>query len=69
MAVLCFTCPNTRQRVPTNIETDVNGLRAVWSARLKVHCSLCGEVHEISVREAFVDSALYDATDRLRSLI
>jgi len=69
MAVLFFTCPNTQRRAPTNIGTDVKSLRAAWSEKLKVDCSLCGEVHEMSVRETFVDSALHDATDRLRGLI
>lgn len=69
MAVLFFTCPNTQRRAPTNIETDVKSLRAAWSGKLKVNCSLCGEMHEMSVRETFVDSALHDATDRLRGLI
>ena len=66
MAVLFFTCPNTQRRAPTNNETDVKSLRAAWSEQLKVHCSLCGEVHEMSVRETFVDNALHDATDRSR---
>jgi hypothetical protein len=69
MAILFFTCPNTRQRAPTGIETDVQSLRATWSERLKVNCSLCGEVHEMTVRETFVDSALLDATDRMRRMI
>jgi hypothetical protein len=69
MAILFFTCPNTRQRAPTGIETDVKNLRATWSERLKIHCSLCGEVHEMTVRETYVDSALLDATDRMRRMI
>jgi transcription elongation factor Elf1 len=69
MGVLSFTCPNTQRRALTNIETNVKSLRAVWSEMLKVNCSLCGEVHEMSVRETFVDSALHEATDRLRRLI
>jgi hypothetical protein len=47
----------------------VQSLRATWSERLKVNCSLCGEVHEMTVRETFVDSALLDATDRMRRMI
>jgi hypothetical protein len=66
MAVLYFTCPNTRRRAPTSIETGVESLRATGSQTLKIHCSLCGEVHEILVSEIFVDSALLDATDPLR---
>jgi hypothetical protein len=69
VAVLFFTCPNTRQRAPTGIETDVHSLRATWSERIKIPCSLCGKVHEMSVRETFVDSALLDATDRMRRMI
>ena len=69
MAFLFFTCPNTRQRAPTSITLDLESLRARWSDTFKVHCSLCGEVHEMSVRETYVDSALHDATDRLRQVI
>jgi hypothetical protein len=66
MAVLFFTCPNTHQRAPTSIKTDVESLRTTWSQTLKIHCSLCGEVHELLVSEVYVDSALHDATDRLQ---
>jgi hypothetical protein len=69
MAVLFFTCPDTGQRAPTGVDTDLESLRATWSEKLKVHCSLCGKVHEMSVRETYVDSALHDATDRLRRVI
>ena len=69
MAILFFTCPNTRQRAPTGIEMDVQSLRTTWSKKLEVKCSLCGEVHEMTVRETYVDSALLDATDRTRRMI
>jgi hypothetical protein len=69
MAVLFFTCPDTGQRAPTGVDTDLESLRVTWSEKLKVHCSLCGKVHEMSVRETYVDSALHDATDRLRRVI
>jgi hypothetical protein len=55
---------NTQRRAPTTIKTDVASLRANWSEKLKIDCSLCGEVHEVSVREIFVDSALREATDQ-----
>ena len=45
MASLFFTCPTTHQQAPTGIETDVQSLRA-------------GEVHEISVRETYINGAL-----------
>jgi len=66
MSSLLFTCPTTRRQAPTGIKTDVQSLRAAWSKRLKVHCSLCGKVHEISVRETYIEGALHDAADRLR---
>ena len=69
MASLLFTCPTTRQQAPTGIGTDVQSLRAAWSKKLRVNCSLCGEEHEISVREIYIEGALHDAVDRLRSVV
>jgi hypothetical protein len=66
MSQLMFTCPKTRRRAPTGVDTDVKSLRLTWAKTLKVNCSLCGGVHEISVREAFVQAALHDATEGLR---
>src|SRR5438132_11525982 len=66
MASLFFTCPTTHQQAPTGIETDVQSLRAAWKATLKVKCPHCGEVHEISVRETYINGALDGASDRLR---
>jgi len=58
MASLFFTCPTTHQQAPTGIETDVQSLRAAWKATLNVKCPHCGEVHEISVRETYINGAL-----------
>ena len=58
MSSLFFTCPTTRQQAPTCIETDVQSLRAAWKATLNVKCPHCGEVHEISVRETYINGAL-----------
>jgi hypothetical protein len=66
MASLLFTCPKTHQRAPTGIETDVQSLREAWSKKVKVQCPLCGETHEMLVRETYINGALSDATDRLR---
>jgi hypothetical protein len=65
MALLLFTCPNTNQKAPTGIETDVQSLRASWNVALKVNCPHCGGVHEISVRETYINGALDDAADQL----
>jgi hypothetical protein len=65
MDSLLFICPKTNQQAPTGIETDVQSLSASWKAALKVTCPHCGEVHEISVRETYLNGAL----DRLRHVI
>ena len=36
---------------------------AAWKKTLKVECPHCGEVHRISVREAYVKFAIQDGTD------
>jgi hypothetical protein len=65
MAELLFTCPTTQQHAPTGIKTDAQSLRAVWKSKLRVHCLYCGEDHEISVRDTYLDSALDAAADRV----
>jgi len=67
MASLLFTCPTTRHRAPTGIETDVLSLQAAWKATLKVKCPHCGEVHDVSVRDTYIDGPLQDANGRFRS--
>jgi hypothetical protein len=62
---LFFTCPTTTDRVPTGIQTDAKTLQAFWTRTLNVHCPWCGKVHDIAVREAYMDSALSDAYDLL----
>ena len=63
MASLFFTCPTTHQQVPTGIETDVQSLQAARKATLKAKYPHCGEIHEISVRDTYINYALKDATD------
>jgi hypothetical protein len=69
MASLLFTCPKTNQQAPTGVETDVQSLSASWKSTLKVNCPYCGEMHEISVRETYINGALSDAADGLRQVI
>jgi hypothetical protein len=65
MTTLLFVCPKTNQQAPTGIETDVQSLSASWKAKLKVNCPHYGQVHEISVRETYLNGALDAATNRL----
>jgi len=44
----------------------VQSLSTAWKATLKVNCPYCGEVHEISVRETYINGALSDATEWMR---
>ena len=68
MPALSFTCPNTHQRAPSGIQTDVQSLRASWSERVKINCSLCGKVHDFAVREMYTEGILQDVTDQFRRI-
>ena len=63
---LLVPCPRTGRQIPTGIETDVQSQRASWKRMLTLDCPHCGEVHELSVREAYLSSALKDADKRSR---
>ena len=65
MAALLFTCPSTHLKAPTGINTDVQSLRTTWSQKLKVRCPLCGQTHEMRVRDTYIESALDAAADLL----
>jgi hypothetical protein len=65
MASLHSICPQTHRKVFTGVETGAQSLRASWKTTLKVDCPYCVAVHEIAVREAYLDSAIHAATDRL----
>jgi hypothetical protein len=42
-------------QAPSGIETDVQSLNASWKAMLKVNCPHFGGVHEIPVRETYIN--------------
>ena len=69
MRQLLFICPKTKQHAPTGIETDVQSLSASWKAMLKVNCPHCGKLHQISVRETYIEGVLDAAADQLRQAI
>ena len=62
---LLFTCPATRQQAPTGIETDAQSLQSFWKATLKVECPHCGGIHDVLVRETYINNALEDAAGML----
>jgi hypothetical protein len=63
MAPLVFTCPNTKRRSTTKIATDAKSLAAAWKKTLHITCPHCGEVHKVSVRDAYIQFAVQDGAD------
>jgi hypothetical protein len=66
MKPLLFTCPTTKLKAPTELATDVDSLKNFWFKSLKRQCPHCGQVHLISVREAYLENTLNDAEPLLR---
>jgi rRNA maturation protein Nop10 len=65
MPSLLFTCPATRKKATTGIETDAQSLQSCWKFTLHVKCPHCGATHDIPVRQTYVNNALDDAVARL----
>ena len=68
VASLLFTCPNTSRKLSTGVEMDVPGLRAHWNSTLRVDCPHCRDVHDISVRQVYMDAAL-EGLDQSRLIL
>ena len=66
-ASLFFTCPSTHDRAPSGIQTDAATLSVTWSKKLTVKCPSCGKTHDLSVRDTYLDSALYEAVGRYKN--
>jgi hypothetical protein len=58
MPSLLFSCPASRHKAPTGIEINVQSLRECWRKTVRVDCPHCGQIHEISIRETYLDAAL-----------
>jgi hypothetical protein len=61
-----FQMSEHQQSVPTGVETDAESLRKSWTKTLRLSCPHCGEVHEISVRETYLNGAVDAPTNMLR---
>jgi hypothetical protein len=68
VASLLFTCPNTSRKLSTGVEMDVPGLRAHWNSTLRLDCPHCRGVHDISVRQVYMDAAL-EGLDQSRLIL
>jgi predicted RNA-binding Zn-ribbon protein involved in translation (DUF1610 family) len=57
MERLLFTCPVTRRRIDTGVETEIGTLLQIKSATLRQRCPACGQLHEWIVRDAELPKA------------
>ena len=56
MAALLFTCPSTHLKTPIGITRTFKSLRTTWSQKPKLRCPLCGQTHEMRVRDTYIES-------------
>jgi hypothetical protein len=57
MERLFFTCPATRRRIDSGVETDIGTLLRIKSETLRQRCPACGQIHEWVVRDAELPKA------------
>jgi hypothetical protein len=55
---LMFRCPTTNQQCECDVATDPANLAKAWKTTKQIKCMICGEMHQIKIREAFVDMAM-----------
>lgn len=54
---LTFLCPNTHQQCESNVATDAANLAKIWKMTKDIKCKICGEMHQVKIRDAFLDMA------------
>jgi hypothetical protein len=55
---LMFKCPTTNRQSECDVATDAANLAKVWNMTKDVRCRTCGEMHQIKIRDAFLDMAV-----------
>lgn len=55
---LMFRCPTTSQQCECDVATDAATLAKVWKMTKDMKCKICGEMHQIKIRDAFLDMAM-----------
>lgn len=55
---LMFRCPATNRQCECDVATDSTNLAKAWKTTKHIKCRICGEMHQIKIREAFVDMAM-----------
>jgi hypothetical protein len=58
MPQLRMQCPKTHRTFDSHVILDPWSLAKVWTSTIKATCPHCGEVHRLSVREAYMDTVL-----------
>lgn len=55
---LKFRCPTTSEQCECDITTDAANLAKVWKMTKNVECMICGGMHQIKIRDAFLDMVM-----------
>ena len=55
---LIFRCPTTNQQCECDVATDAANLAKVWKMTKDIKCRICGEMHKIKIRDAFLDMVM-----------
>jgi len=55
---LKFRCPTTNQQCECDVATDAANLAKFWKVIKDIKCRICGGMHQIRIRDAFLDMAM-----------
>lgn len=58
MEPLIVQCPKTRKPIITGVPTDAQALAKSWDDILRLTCPHCGAIHEVKVRDAYVQGEI-----------
>ena len=56
MNFLVFTCPTTGKDFSSHIHTDMQTVARVEKVPVTLHCSVCGKVHRMTVKNGHLES-------------
>jgi hypothetical protein len=55
---LTFRCPTTHRQFECDVATDAANLAKIWKMTKGIKCKICGEMHQVKIRDAFLDMAI-----------
>ena len=53
-----FICPRTSAALNFDIPTDEDALAVLWSKPLKINCPVCGTVHTMDYKNAYITGVM-----------